>query len=292
MSSINKHGLSRNIPADIKRNVRKRCGYGCVICGFAWYDYEHFYPEFKDALEHSEDEITLLCMQCNQKRNRGVLSLEKVIKANEKPKCLSDKFAHEYFDFSDNDLDISIAGTHYKNCKNLIQINEKPILSIQKDENGILISGVFYNSLGKKSLKIINNKWDVYIDNWDIECIGNVILIREKLREISLKIKILPPSKLIIEKLNMRYKDIHLKGNENKLEISQDNGKTWNRFYNISMINCKCGIYIEHKIRKIILSSILSKYILEKKLPSLPTNYLNSSKYKTKIKIYNKKIKN
>ncbi|MXF04188.1 hypothetical protein FQ041_25950, partial [Escherichia coli] len=74
MDNINKHGLSRRIPETIKRQIRQRCGFGCVICGFGFYDYEHFKPDFVDAKIHDPNGMTLLCSQRNQKRARGRLS--------------------------------------------------------------------------------------------------------------------------------------------------------------------------------------------------------------------------
>ncbi len=47
--NINKHGLKRYIEADIRRKIRHDAGYGCVICGNIFVDYEHIEPEFKDA---------------------------------------------------------------------------------------------------------------------------------------------------------------------------------------------------------------------------------------------------
>lgn len=67
MAEKNKYGLSRYVPSDVRRIVRQRCGFGCVICGLSLYDYEHFAPYFKDAKSHDPDGITLLCMQSNQK---------------------------------------------------------------------------------------------------------------------------------------------------------------------------------------------------------------------------------
>ncbi|MHB0562224.1 hypothetical protein ACX3RA_15640, partial [Escherichia coli] len=63
MDNINKHGLSRRIPETIKRQIRQRCGFGCVICGFGFYDYEHFKPDFVDAKVHDPNGMTLLCSQ-------------------------------------------------------------------------------------------------------------------------------------------------------------------------------------------------------------------------------------
>jgi hypothetical protein len=33
MKKNNKYGLKRTIPEKIKREVRQRCGFGCVRCG-------------------------------------------------------------------------------------------------------------------------------------------------------------------------------------------------------------------------------------------------------------------
>jgi hypothetical protein len=77
-SQVNKHGLPRSIPSHIKQEIRQRCGFGCVICGFGFYDYEHFDPDFVDAKSHSPEGMTLLCSQCNQKRARKRLSVATV----------------------------------------------------------------------------------------------------------------------------------------------------------------------------------------------------------------------
>ena len=32
---------SRNMPLPIQREVRQRCGFGCVVCGLPLYEYDH-----------------------------------------------------------------------------------------------------------------------------------------------------------------------------------------------------------------------------------------------------------
>lgn len=63
--NINKHGLKRYIEADIRRKIRHDAGYGCVICGNIFVDYEHIEPEFKDAKKHDPEKMTLLCKGCH-----------------------------------------------------------------------------------------------------------------------------------------------------------------------------------------------------------------------------------
>lgn len=52
---MNQFGLSRDIPEAVKRQVRQRDGFGCIICGSAIIEYEHFEPEFHAAKFHSVD---------------------------------------------------------------------------------------------------------------------------------------------------------------------------------------------------------------------------------------------
>lgn len=54
----NKYGLSRNIPNHIKRAVRQKCGFGCVICGLFICDFDHYAPSFSEAKKHNPDGIT------------------------------------------------------------------------------------------------------------------------------------------------------------------------------------------------------------------------------------------
>lgn len=244
MAERNRLGLGRTIPSPVKREVRKRCGFGCVRCGFSLYDYEHFDPDFKDATEHNPDGITLLCMQCNQKRNRKVLSVETVRLANENPKCLEQGFANEAFDFGTEPIEIAFAGVTFKNCTHLIRVLGIPILSIASPENvgePYQLSGRFADDCGEATLKIENNVWSAGADNWDVECEGPKITIRRGPGDIVLVLKSEPPKKLIVERLNMEFEGMYFRGNKDLLETSYDQ-KNWNTFSGCSMENCFIGM--------------------------------------------------
>lgn len=246
--TINKHGLPRTVPEGIKRQIRQRCGFGCVICGLGFYEYEHFDPDYCDAHEHNPDGMTLLCSQCNQKRARNRLSAKTVAEANNNPKCLQQGFAHEMFDFHSEPLRIVFAGNTFYNCLHLIMINGTPILSVEPspDENKpILLSGLFCDSAGRESLRIIENEWIVDSGYWDVECEGPKIIIRSAPRKICLALRMLPPEGIVIERLEMFYQGVFLKGNENVLEICYD-GKNWHRWSGVSMKNFDVAISFIH----------------------------------------------
>jgi hypothetical protein len=255
-SSKNKFGLERKIPESIAREVRQRCGFGCVICGLSLYDYEHFDPDFKEATAHNTSGITLLCMQCNQKRNRKVLSVETVKCANENPKSLQQGFSNEAFDFGSNPIEIVFAGVTFINCDHWIRIDGTPILSIKNPEQNhapYRLSGLFCNDVGEETLEITDNKWSVSTDNWDVECKGAKITIRKGSRDIVLVLKSDPPRKLIIERLNMYFKGIFLRGDQDVLRISDD-GITWIEFQDIVTENFPVGIDLPSPIFEEVIS--------------------------------------
>ena len=63
---------SRNIPLPIQRDVRRRCGFGCVLCGLPLYEYDHMLG-WAQAQEHAANEITLLCDQHHREKTNGLL---------------------------------------------------------------------------------------------------------------------------------------------------------------------------------------------------------------------------
>jgi len=68
----------------MKRAIRQRCGFGCVICGLPLYEYEHMLG-FATVQRHVAEEITLLCDQHHRERTNGLLSIEAVREANASP---------------------------------------------------------------------------------------------------------------------------------------------------------------------------------------------------------------
>jgi hypothetical protein len=244
MAHINKHGLGRTVPAAVKREIRSRCGFGCVICGLAYYDYEHFDPDFKEAKTHNPEGMTLLCMQCNQKRARGTLSAETVARGNQNPKCKQVGFASELFDFGPEPVEVRFAGVTFYNCNVLIQIFGISLLSFSppKEDGGpVLLSGFLADSSGATTLKIVENEWFAGDESWDVEVIGPQITIRRGPGDIALQIKVAPPHAISIQRIDMNFEGYFLQGDEESLRISRD-GKNWSTFSAVGMRNCGIGI--------------------------------------------------
>lgn len=232
------------MPQAVRREIRSRCGFGCVICGLAYYDYEHFDPDFKDAREHDPSGMTLLCMQCNHKRARGTLSAETVALANKAPKCRQQGFASELFDFSSGPIEVKFAGVNFYNCNTLIRVSGIDLLSFKAPEypgTPMLLSGYFSDITGATTLKIVDNVWSAGEENWDVEVQGPRITFRRAPGDIALQIRVAPPHSLAIEIIDMEFEGYHLRGNEQDLAYSQD-GTHWSTLTAVSISDCDVGI--------------------------------------------------
>jgi trigger factor len=86
---------ARDIPLPIQREIRQRCGFGCVICGLPLYEYEHLLGS-ANLRRHVAEEITLLCDQHHREKTAGLLPIEKMIKANNTPYNLREGVSKPY----------------------------------------------------------------------------------------------------------------------------------------------------------------------------------------------------
>ena len=94
----NTYGLSRYIPAAVKKEIRRRCGFGCVICGNAIITYEHIDPPFAIARTHDPKRMTLLCGTHQTESTKGLLSKETITSADSNPFCKQKGYARHLFD--------------------------------------------------------------------------------------------------------------------------------------------------------------------------------------------------
>lgn len=218
-SYVNKFGLSRDIPAKIKREVRQRCGFGCVHCGGAIYQYEHVDPEFADAREHKSDCIVLLCGGCHDRVTRKLLSKQTIKRNGLSPKCKDLGFSFGPFDIGQEEPEIVIGGMRFKNVTTLIRIYGESIFSVSppEEEGGpFRINAVISDRDGRELLHVKENEWLTNSENWDVEVVGQRIVIKKSLGDIVLSIRSNPPNGLIIEKIDMLFHDVRISGEENK----------------------------------------------------------------------------
>lgn len=219
----NKFGLVRNIPLPVKREIRKRCGFGCITCGCAIYQYEHVDPVFSEAKEHDSSKMALLCGSCHQKVTSGMWSKDRVKKALENPKCLQTGFSFDTFDLGSEHPTIVLGNSEISNTSTILEIHGEPLIKIEppeENEGPFRLSALFYDRSGKEIFRIAQNEWQGPITNWDIEIKGRTITVRDAPREIILVIHAEPPNKLVVEELSMFYKGARITASKGSQTIS------------------------------------------------------------------------
>ncbi|WP_125719313.1 hypothetical protein [Pseudoalteromonas rubra] len=212
-TSKNRHGLSRTISESVKRKIRQRCGFGCVKCGCAVYQYEHVDPEFSDAKIHDPERIVLLCGGCHDLVTRGLLSKESIKQHSMNPKCFQTGFSFGPFDIGACDPEVTLGTYKCKKVKTLISVYGEPVLSVDPPEfkhGPFIINAYMSDREGNELLRIERNEWKSRSENWDVEVVGNRITIRKKLGDIALVIRSEPPNKLIFERVNMLFKGVKI----------------------------------------------------------------------------------
>ncbi len=208
----NQHGLTRHIPEGVKREVRQNSGFGCVLCGSAFYEYEHFNPEFKDAKQHQSLGITLLCENHHGAKTRGTLGQIAISKAVKDPFCKREGFSFGPLDFGNSNPKVQIASTLFINPKSIISIDGESILSIEKSD---LAGGPFLLSLKSNSEGVLNsidrNQWKGDSSNWDVTTVGTIIEVKTKPKQghkygkSILKIQNIPDDRFIIHHVDIEF---------------------------------------------------------------------------------------
>ncbi len=206
--SQNRFGVPRPIPPDVKRQVRQRCGYGCVICAKAPYDYDHFDPEFADAQSHDPKGITLLCAEHHDLKSRGLLTNAQVASRNAAPRAVAEGHAFGRY-ITDGTAPKFVLGSCYAaNTPVLLMADGEPVIWASPPvEPGAPFSfnAVLRDQSGRTILEIRDNEWRAGIEAWDVDVVANRIEIRSKRGAIDLVISMEPPDTLNVQRARLNY---------------------------------------------------------------------------------------
>lgn len=207
-ATINKHGLSRYIDADIKRQLRQECGYGCVICGIGIYQYEHIDPEFHDAKTHDTSAMALLCGACHDRITHNKCSKSKAAIARANPINLLKGTTSDFLDLQ-SPISIKVGNSIFSNFNKIVSVqNGEDWFTIDSPEEPGApprINAKFYSKDGEIDLEIVNNEWIAYTEAWDITYVGPILTIRKGLRKIALRLIFEPPHVIKIDEMNMDF---------------------------------------------------------------------------------------
>lgn len=198
---------SRNIPLPIQREVRQRCGFGCVVCGLPLYEYEHM-EEWALVQRHASHEITLLCDQHHREKTGGLLPKAAVVEANANPYNHRAGVAKPYtLHFSGPEATVTVGGNTFT-CQDQgygtamvpLSIDGVPLIGLILGDGHLLLNLVVFDEYNVPVLHIKNNQLFQTTIPWDIQLVGTTLTIREAHRKILVEIKFEPPNRISINR--------------------------------------------------------------------------------------------
>lgn len=245
----NKFGLSRaSLTAEVKRRIRQKSGFGCVMCGIAIGDYEHVDPEFSEAKEHDPERMTFLCSRHHTATTRKRLDKETIRQHMADPFALRKGFSFEELYIGTERPSVVLGDILIENARVIIKHNNEPIFWIDEPEEAggpFRVNAELRNKYGEVVLSIKDNEWQVRTDNWDVENIGPRTIIRNGKRDIALILLSEPPNRVIVEKMNMRVDGFTFICDGKRFFVETEAGT---RFYGSGahLLNCDCAISHEN----------------------------------------------
>lgn len=207
----NRHGLTRYIPSHIAREVRKRCGFGCLFCRCAIVEYDHFDPEYKDAKRHEADGIVALCGTHHTVRGNGQISTqqvrERLDRLREQP--LFSRYQFEVQKYPE----VEIGRTRIIGVRRILEVDGEELLSFDPPETvgaPPLLNARFYNRKGILAAEIVRNEWRAHVNNWDVVVSGDAYTVRSNPRKIVLEL-CLRNGKVTIKQMSLKRNDASIK---------------------------------------------------------------------------------
>lgn len=182
------------IPEAIKRAVRRRCGFGCVICGLPVFQYDHM-VEYSEVRAHEAENITLLCLAHHGEKSSKRLPRQRVFDANARPFNLSADLTggHPLSCFYGNEFSFGLGTNRFRSANvdgsargASFYIDGGPLLSARVEESEILVRAVFRDLDNKVVLIIRDNELKVAVGVWDVLLKGNRMTIWWGARNIGL----------------------------------------------------------------------------------------------------------
>ncbi|MCI6732471.1 MAG: HNH endonuclease [Lachnospiraceae bacterium] len=185
--------VSREIPASIKRSVRRKSFWGCCKCGNPIIEYHHIIP-WSIVHEHTEDNIVALCPRCHHEATCGHLNEQMVRRIKRNPYNKKVRYVQENFLLRDYDRTIlKLGGAYFQNVPHILTYGDFDLISLRKGEdNEALLSAKFYDKRNWLVAEIIDNEWKTYIDTdvWDIQYSPGHLKINQSQRSILLDLQV------------------------------------------------------------------------------------------------------
>lgn len=213
------------IKKSVKKSVRQKCGYGCVICGSPIVEYEHI-EEWNVVKKHEESNLTLLCPSHHAEVTKKIIDKDFIRDKTKKPFNKGEKFTKKHPLYYRGDKFQIYLGTSlseekmYTNKERVIlEVDGRSIITARFEDDNLLLNVRILNSHDEVVFEIEDNELIINAEQYDIVNLKNRFIVRDDEKTI-LEVELSPPSILKINKLCLQTKTGDFKVREGHIDFN------------------------------------------------------------------------
>jgi trigger factor len=195
------------IPEPMNREVRQRCGFGCVICGLPLYEYEHL-EGWAKVQRHAAGEITLLCDRHHREKTAGLLPLAVVREADQNPHNRQAGVSRPYdLHYAGNSCELIVGGNDFTRdglaegtTLIAVAIDRVPLLAFTFEQDHLFLTLQVFDEQGQRVLWVERNELRYCPIPWDIRLEGRTLTVREGRAKFLLEVLFSPPDRVEVRR--------------------------------------------------------------------------------------------
>lgn len=192
------------IPEPVKRLIRQRCGFGCVVCGLPLYEYDHLDGP---TIVNDSDRITLLCDRHHKERTNGLLPTADVEAANLRPYNIQRGSSAPYtLHYSGTrctvNMGSNVVGADLTENVGMcvLRAGGRCLFGFDYSDEHLLLNLDLRDVDDNQLVLIERNELVYWIDTWDIHLVGTRLTLRRDVGDIVFDATFFPPTHVVIER--------------------------------------------------------------------------------------------
>jgi 5-methylcytosine-specific restriction endonuclease McrA len=214
------------IPHAVKRLVRQRCAFGCIVCGAPIYDYDHLVP-WSQVRAHEPDNLVLLCPQHHREKTSGLLPVATVKKAAETPhNARATQSASHLLHYAGQECRAGVASNEWiwpllnqGEFAAPLVVDDTPIILFRIEDEHLLLTVQLFDAGNRLVLQVLDNELRYSLALWDITMEGRQLTIRNAPGKIFVRITFEPPTRITIDRALVWRNGIEVSADSDELRI-------------------------------------------------------------------------
>lgn len=185
--------MTRNIPKDARRILRKEVNFGCPVygCGSPYLTYHHFNPPWHIEQHHNPEGMIALCSEHHNQADHGAFTNDQLKALKEKPFLTLRDRVNGQFNWKREHLVFLIGGNVYLGSQEIYIYEKEKFIWLTNDEhNNTLLNFEVKSKDGTTAFSMIDNDWVIFSDFDDIESIPSSKSLAFKSQKAQINISI------------------------------------------------------------------------------------------------------